>query len=134
MPKYTSNKHRIVHALESAFQETTRELSEAIQNNFELIIWDWPNKTRRTDGTLVGSPRDVIDTGALRASQRLSFPAANTGSIVWNIHYALKVFLGNTEPDGRVHPPRNVPEETLKRFAFQERFAARARQKLGGVT
>lgn len=45
------------------------EFTEAI----EAPIWDWPRKTWRANGEVVGSPRNIVDTGALRDSQEIEF-------------------------------------------------------------
>lgn len=46
-------------------------LGFAFQDAIEAPIWFWPNDTVRSDGTIVGSPRDIVDTGMLRDSQTI---------------------------------------------------------------
>lgn len=48
-------------------------LGFAFQDAIEADIWYWPNRTERSDGTIVDSPRDIVDTGALRDSQTIDF-------------------------------------------------------------
>lgn len=48
-------------------------LGFAFQDAIEAPIWYWPNFTVRSSGNIVGSPRDIVDTGALRDSQTIEF-------------------------------------------------------------
>lgn len=54
-----------------AFQDMAGELNQAFQSAIAAPIYVWDNITIRSDGTMVGSPRDVIDTGELYRSQYL---------------------------------------------------------------
>lgn len=56
-----------------AFVETATELHDAMK---ELILderWEWDRPTRRHNGQIVESPRDIYDTGNLYRSQELDF-------------------------------------------------------------
>lgn len=48
-------------------------LGFAFQDAMESDIWYWPNFTVRKSGGIVGSPRDIVDTGALIDSQTIDF-------------------------------------------------------------
>ncbi|MEM9214058.1 MAG: hypothetical protein AAGD25_06890 [Cyanobacteria bacterium P01_F01_bin.150] len=46
-------------------------LGFAFQEAIEAPIWDWPGRTVRSDGSVVSSPRDIVDKGTLRDSQTI---------------------------------------------------------------
>lgn len=56
---------------EKAFQAMAEELSNSFQEAITAPIYDWDRITLRSTGELVGSPRDIVDTGELRDSQYL---------------------------------------------------------------
>ena len=56
---------------EKAFQAMADELSDAFQEAFDAPVYDWDRITLRSNGELVGTPRDIVDTGELRNSQYL---------------------------------------------------------------
>jgi hypothetical protein len=55
-----------------AFDDMAYDLSTAFYSAIESDIWAWPRLTIRHDGLLVGSPRDIVDTGALINSQTMT--------------------------------------------------------------
>ena len=56
----------IVKAIAEQFDHQCREAIEA-------TMWQWDRVTHRSNGQVVGSPRDIVDTGALRDSQSYDF-------------------------------------------------------------
>lgn len=58
---------------EAAFQALNYELGDKFAEMIESPIWEWDRTTRRTSGKIVGSPRDIVDTGNLRDSYNLRF-------------------------------------------------------------
>ena len=51
-----------------AFTEMAESFGETAQEIIETQMWEWPRKTVRQNGSVVGSPRDIVDTGELRDS------------------------------------------------------------------
>jgi hypothetical protein len=58
---------------QSAFEALNYELGDKFAEMIESPIWEWDKTTFRSNGEVVGSPRDIVDTGNLRDSYRLSF-------------------------------------------------------------
>ena len=116
------NLARIERGFTRAFAETGQDLSQAIQEDFEHPIWQWRRATKRKSGEIAGSPRNIVDTGALRDSQVLDIARVGEIQIRWTAPYAARVFLG----DGR-SAPRNLPIVVLHEFRFAEKFATRAK-------
>ena len=55
-------------AIES-FDEMVGEFAQEINFQIEDTKWDWPRETVRKNGSVVGSPRDIVDKGDLKNSQ-----------------------------------------------------------------
>lgn len=51
-----------------AFVAMSEGYGELAQSYLDDPIWDWPRDTLRKNGQIVSSPRDIVDTGALRDS------------------------------------------------------------------
>jgi hypothetical protein len=55
-------------AIES-FDEMVGEFAQEINFQIKDNKWPWPRETVRQNGSVVGSPRDIVDTGELKNSQ-----------------------------------------------------------------
>jgi hypothetical protein len=55
-------------AIES-FDEMVDEFAQEINFQIEDTKWAWPRETVRKNGSVVGSPRDIVDKGDLKNSQ-----------------------------------------------------------------
>jgi hypothetical protein len=73
---------------------------------------------------------DIVDTGALRASQQLEFVSSTDARFTWSVDYALYVHEGYTLRNGKEQPGRPWGTEGLKRFKVQETFEALLKAKL----
>lgn len=107
-------------AAEIAARVVFPELNSAFQDALGTKAWDWPRETirgatyrqdgTRTPGRKVGSPRNIVDLGTLRASN--SFQV--NGSLCtfrWSVGYATAVHNGaNIHPWGdKSRPLVNLP-------------------------
>jgi hypothetical protein len=52
-----------------AFGEMVGEFAQEINFQIEDSKWTWPRETVRQNGSVVSSPRDIVDTGELKNSQ-----------------------------------------------------------------
>lgn len=57
---------------QKAFSAAAMDFHEIVLNEIESKKWEWDRLTRRKSGALVGTPRDIVDTGELRNSQDFS--------------------------------------------------------------
>lgn len=55
-------------AIES-FDEMVGEFAQEINFQIEDTKWTWPRETVRKNGSVVSSPRDIVDKGELKNSQ-----------------------------------------------------------------
>lgn len=59
------------------------------------VKWFWPNQTvRRFSREVVGSPRDIVDSGTLLRSRQEPQVQNNAMTITWQAPYALNVAVG----------------------------------------
>ena len=58
---------------EQTFVNYAYSLGFAFEETFEEEIWSWPRETIRTDGTIAGLTRNLIDTRRLQESQQIQF-------------------------------------------------------------
>ena len=97
----------------------------------------WPNPTKRRNGTIVTSPRDIVDTGAFLASQRRERISATQLRFTWGgvdgVDYAGRILSGQGARWGKGGPPRNWIKLALDKEPLDSFFAAEWRRlaKLG---
>jgi hypothetical protein len=75
--------------------------------------WDWPNETRRKNGQIVNSPRDIIDTGALLQSKRREQISNSVVEFIWDDEAAEGVHDGMVSKSNKRLPARPWTEPTL---------------------
>lgn len=59
--------------IEAAFFNTVEALSQGFNDAMDWEGYDWQGATLRSDGELVTTPRNIVDTGALKHSQTIDF-------------------------------------------------------------
>ena len=121
----TQLKLRVPAILTTYGQVLDQEFKEQIR----LVQFPWPNTTYRKNGTIEGSPRDIVDLGGFIRSQRRNRPNATTLRFSWNVPYANLIFTGYTTYNKRTGqsttlPPRNWIEPALKAKPLDQFFAA----------
>jgi hypothetical protein len=95
-------------AAKVVFSEMNGRFQEAIGSK----VWQWPRETTRSNGRSVGSPRTIVDTGALRQSN--VFAVSNYSAVFrWTVDYASFVHegamvypYGDTQRQRVYTPPR----------------------------
>lgn len=56
-----------------AFFHMSQGFGELCQSNIDSVRWEWPRTTIRKNGSVVTSPRDIVDTGALKNSYQVQY-------------------------------------------------------------
>lgn len=74
--------------------------------------------------------RDLVDTGALRASQQLDFISPTEAQFSWTVDYALYVHEGYTLRNGKQQPGRPWTKLALDRLDAQATFNTLLESKL----
>ena len=116
-----------------AAQQTAEGLDAAFANAIGDSGYKWPRQTQRRNGRVVGSPRDIIDTGNLDSSQQLS-RNDDVWTWTWNpksddgFGYALLVHEGATLSNGTQYPARRWTAVATKKFKPVAQFARNLRR------
>jgi hypothetical protein len=108
---------------EVAFKETVTEYAQRAQEAFVLPNWAWSGTTHRRNGEVAGSPRNLVDSGALRDSQQRPDIEGLKARITWDSDHAAPVFLGAVYRKRRYSlPARNLPLHVVRTMNFPEVF------------
>ena len=121
----------ITKELSKAMRSYTKELDQKLDHQFFESKWEWPRLTRRRSGQLVGSPRNIIDTGELLNSKQGPTPVGG-GKIgrrwFWNTPYASLVKNGYISSRGEVVPARDWILAALRELPFGENIYKRLKK------
>ena len=102
----------IVNGMREGGREVINLLSPALDQAMESSVWDWNgNTTFRMNGTSVGSPRNIVDTGRLKRSKEVKlahYPGMTSFSIRYSAPYANIVYHG-----GAIQPYGNRNAATV---------------------
>lgn len=106
-------------------------LDKQLKDEIQTAQFSWPRQTRRRNGSLAGSPRDIVDLGGFLRSQRRDRPSATQLRFTWNVPYASLILNGYiTEQrtaggkSGTVVEGRNWIKPALKAEPLDRFFAA----------
>jgi hypothetical protein len=124
---------RLRQKLSKAFDATADELNNELRLAFDDPIWNWSGVTKRRNGEVVASPRDILDTTTLRDSQALQRINDFAVRYTWSAQYAASVFAGSETKSGTFIAARNLPRYVLfnSGYSFLKQFAARAKTAFG---
>jgi hypothetical protein len=102
-----------------------KAMGDQLKAEIKLVQFNWPGTTYRANGTIEGSPRDIVDTGRFLASQRRSRPSATELRFQWGgsagVNYAGIILSGRQ--DTAAYPGRNWIQPALKNLPFDRFFA-----------
>jgi hypothetical protein len=110
--------------LTQAFQETVEVYAEQCKAEIQDPKWEWPRQTKRSNGEVVGSPRDILDTGELLESQQdpIFSEDGNAATIVWTADHAGVVHEGEAGTDRTIKPARPWTETAAEAVDFEQVF------------
>lgn len=77
----------------------------------------------KTPGYFPDYEGDIIDTGALKDSQVITFKGGLSVDFTWNVPYAAYVHEGYTHVGGKVMPGRPWTQHGLNIFDLSKNFA-----------
>ena len=109
------------HLVERGLIGAATDFGRVCTDAFEDPLWNWPYTTRRHNGETVSSPRNLVDSGALKGSLAPPEQAGNAVRLTWTSEHAEAVFLG---APGK--PGRNLPEYVARTFNFPAAFLRHA--------
>jgi hypothetical protein len=92
-------------AVDVALTDTAQVVDVAMTNAISSDIWQWPRPTKRKNGRIVNSPRNIIDSADLLNSQKMTKNGRRGVIYSWSVRYALLVHFGYSKA-GTVVPGR----------------------------
>lgn len=123
MPVSDNVTNKLIHlegALGGIFAKAMDWAEDDFRQEIEAEKWDWPRETKRRSGPTVGSPRDIVDLGGLRNSQKRENTGEGHTAFVWTggegKAYALEVHDGYSSKAGNRMPARPFTEETIAKL------------------
>jgi hypothetical protein len=115
--------NKLIHlegALGGIFTKAMDWAEDDFRREIEAEKWGWPRETKRRSGPTVGSPRDIVDLGGLRNSQKRENISEDHTAFVWTggegKAYALEVHDGYSSKAGNRMPARPFTEETIAKL------------------
>lgn len=93
----------LYQAIDRAFSRLVEEFEGLQIDQLTDEKWQWYRQTLRRNGTLVGSPRDIIDTGTLRDSLAIETMSEQSVKYKYEADYSGLVHQGftRTGEDGK---------------------------------
>ena len=125
-------RREIDKAVKRAFAQTAGKLGAEFPKQISEKKWDWPNETIRKNGQTVTTPRDIVDLGNLRASQRRETISATAVEWTWHVDYSAVVHDGPKLKDGQQYRHRPWTKDAEKEVKLLKDFADRLRRELDG--
>ena len=119
-------------AVQKALVQSANQLDSQFTKEIESTKWDWPNETIRKKRPPVTAPRDIVDTGKLRASQTRQQTGKYSIEWIWNVDYSVVVHNGPTLKEGGTYKARPWTKTAEQEVKPLEYFADILRRELNG--
>lgn len=114
------------------FKAVEQAAIEAFQDTCFLLGREFTDIITETGAFPSHPDRDIVDTGALRASQRLDFKAPGNAEFSWPVAYALYQHEGYTLRNGTEYQGRPWTKLGLERFDFNGVYGKLLKAKIDG--
>jgi hypothetical protein len=113
--EYQGNELRRLRGINTRTFERVMDWADAdFDQQMTSEKWKWnDNQTRRKNGQIVGSPRDIVDTGDLLQSKQRNIISRNVTEFIWTDDVAEAVHDGARSKSGESLPARPWTEPTL---------------------
>ena len=116
--------------IDNAFEDVILDVAQEQLDLLEENIWDWPRDTKRENGEIVGSPRDIIDRGELKESFELIEDSPHEWRYFYGAAHADKVHNGAYLSNGTELPARPWIDEAVENISPYDRFGEILREEL----
>lgn len=111
--KLTLNSRKIKEASHKAFRDTVLLLDGELTKAITSPVYPWPKGE---------SPRDIVDTGELRRSQRYEFTGKMTAVFLWPKSYSAAVHNGAVLRNGTRLPARRWTDRAFAQMDVSQVF------------
>lgn len=102
------NAAKLNRAIQKGFQQTVEDFAAQCTEEIESEKWQWDGITFRSNGQVVSSPRDIVDTGELRDSQQISVEG-DKAAVAYTAKHSINAHEGS--------PADNYPARPFMRSA-----------------
>lgn len=111
-----------------ALGAVAEEFGQVLRAKIESPEWAWPRQTKRRNGSTVGSPRDIVDSGRLRDSQALVKISNSQYRFEWDpvdpeSGYPYGIIAHEGAEGGTSYPARRWTEAALAEFDLEKALA-----------
>lgn len=101
-------KKALIKGVQTGTSRVETSLSQALDKAMDAPVWGWTGKeTYRTNGDIAGTPRNIVDTGKLKASKKIKTKYLQNSTqitIEYTAPYANLVHFGGlVQPYGRAN-------------------------------
>jgi phage gpG-like protein len=125
----SSKLAKLNNAIHQAFDIAAERLGDDFNNAITAEVYEWPRETERSDRSIAGSPRDIVDTEQLLDSLSIS-RTSNAASYEWTVEYAAAVHDGATLSNGTELPARPWTKIALEETDVVDVFAKQIEKRL----
>lgn len=88
------------------FRASVTAIEQQVKREIEEPKWAYPRETQRRNGDVVGSPRDIVDTGELRDSLYSTVLSDFTAQVATKAPHSVFVHEGYFTTTGKEVPAR----------------------------
>lgn len=106
------NLNNLNRKIEKVFEQVARDYAIAQVYELEEDKWAWNRVTVRRNGTVVFTPRNIVDTGDLRNSLSLKIQS-ESAVYRYSLPYAAIVHEGGKTAKGKIYPARPWTQSAL---------------------
>lgn len=117
------NSKQLLNRIPAILTAYDKVIYPQFKEELEREQFSWPRETRRRNGSVVGSPRNIVDLGGLRRSQERKRSSATELTYSWNAPYAALVLTGYETSRGTIVPGRNWIKPALEARPLDAFFA-----------
>jgi hypothetical protein len=117
------NSKQLLNRIPAILTAYDKVIYPQFKEELEREQFSWPRETRRRNGSVVGSPRNIVDLGGLRRSQERKRSSATELTYRWNAPYAALVLTGYETSRGTIVPGRNWITPALEARPLDAFFA-----------
>lgn len=107
------------NAINRAFARLVEHFEDLQVEQLEAVKWEWFRNTLRQSGQIVSSPRNIVDTGALRDSLQITDYGDNEVKYEYNQEYAGLVHQG-FDGVGKAGSPESYPARPWVTASYDE--------------
>ena len=125
------NGPQIAQRARFVFGKYTTQVWPKFQESIEEQKFTWPNVTIRQNGQVATSPRNIVDTGAFKASQERVVLGATSCLYKWDVPYSSLILTGYRTSKGTQMPARDWITPVLKTEFPMDRFFEKEFKRLG---